>query len=276
MQDLEQILRSCYSQNLEQRKHWYGSVADDYNKVRPRYPQNLTDRVVELAQLSSDATILEVGCGPSDATILEVGCGPGNATISFARLGFSIVCLEPNPEFCRLVQHNCQEYPLVKILNISLEEWQLEASKFDVVLAANSWHWIPPEVKYSKSAQALRDNGFLILLWNMTPEPNYEAHAPSLTRYEGREMQEEILRGFGQNILDSGLFRDLISEQIPCNVSYSTDDYLMLLNTFSQYRAIAPQTKNSLFEGLKDKLESQLQGSIELSYLSAFHLARKL
>lgn len=274
MQDLESVLKSCYSKDLEQRKHWYGSVADDYNKVRPRYPQNLIHRVIELAQLSPNATIL------------EVGCGPGNATVAFARLGFSIVCLEPNPEFCQLVRHNCQEYPLVTILNTSLEEWHLETSKFDVVLAANSWHWIPPEVKYSKSVQALRDRGFLVLLWNMIPEPNYEVyqilqevyqtHAPSLTRYDGREKQEEILRGFGQHILDSGLFGDLISESITCTVTYRTDDYLMLLNTFSHHRAIAQQTKNALFEELRDKIESQLQGNIELSYLSAFHLARKL
>jgi SAM-dependent methyltransferase len=274
MQDLEQILRSCYSKDLEQRKHWYGSVADDYNKVRPRYLQNLIDRVVGLAQLSSDATIL------------EVGCGPGNATIAFARLGFSMWCLEPNPEFCQLVRHNCKDYPFVTILNTSLEEWELEASKFDVVLAANSWHWIPPEVKYQKAAQALRDNGFLVLLWNMTPEPKYEVYqilqevyqtyAPSLTRYDGRQKQEEILKGFGEHILGSGLFGDLISENIACQVTHSTDDYLMLLNTFSQYRAIAPHTKNALFEGLRDKIESNLGGRIELSYLSAFHLARKL
>jgi hypothetical protein len=52
-----------------------------------------------------------------------------------------------------------------------------------------------------------------------------------------------------KNILDSGLFHDLKSEHIACNVTHNTDDYLMLLNTFSQYGAIAQQTKNALFEG---------------------------
>ena len=60
----------------------YSPAADAYNKVRPRYPKEIIDRVVELAKLSSDATIL------------EVGCGPGNATVAFARVGFSMVCLE--------------------------------------------------------------------------------------------------------------------------------------------------------------------------------------
>lgn len=42
------------------------------------YSQELINRAVTLAQLSSDAKIL------------EVGCGSGNATVCFAQLGFSM------------------------------------------------------------------------------------------------------------------------------------------------------------------------------------------
>jgi SAM-dependent methyltransferase len=148
-----------YSLNLEQRRIWYSSVADVYYKARPRYPQELINRAVTLAQLSSDAMIL------------EVGCGPGNATVAFAQLGFSMICLEPNQDFCRLAQRNCAYYSKVKICNTSFEEWELEANQFNAVLSANAFHWIQPEIGYSKAAAALQDNGYLILLWNMTPEP---------------------------------------------------------------------------------------------------------
>lgn len=127
MKHLEQI-KTWYSKDLEQRKTWYSPVADAYNKARLRYPKELIDRVVELAQLSPDATIL------------EVGCGPGNATVAFARVGFSMVCLEPNQDFCRLARQNCTPYPNVEIRNTSFEEWELEAKKFDAVLAATAIH----------------------------------------------------------------------------------------------------------------------------------------
>lgn len=258
----------------QQRKNWYSEVAAAYNQSRPRYSKELINRAVELAQL------------PKNATILEVGCGPGTATTTFAEMGFSMVCLEPSQEASLLAQHNCANYPKVEIKNTTFEEYLLENHKFNAILAANSWHWIPPENKYEKAAAALKQNGCLILLWNLTPQLPYEIdqaldkevyqiHAPSLARYENRETQEEILRGFGQNVIDSGQFEDLISEQLVCEVTYSIDDYLLLLTTFSNYRVLEPQQRDAVFKGLRQVLERHCGESIPVSYLSAFHIAQK-
>jgi SAM-dependent methyltransferase len=149
--DLKQTISSYSERNLEQRKNWYSPAAEAYNKARPRYPQELIHQVIEITQLSSSSKILEVGCGPA------------TATVAFAQLVSSIVCLEPNPDFYRLAKKNCNRYPNVKIENISFEEWMLEADKFDAVLAASSFHWIPLDVGYPKAAKALQENGYLIL-----------------------------------------------------------------------------------------------------------------
>lgn len=264
---------SWYSQSPEQKKSWYAPVADAYDKARPRYPKQLVQRVVEVAQLSSESAIL------------ELGCGPGTATAEFAQRGFSLVCLEPNQAFCDLARRNCAQSPGVEIRNSSFEEWKLEAQRFDAVLAATSFHWMTPEVRYAKSHAALRDPGALILLWNKEPAPShaayqelheiYEVHAPALIQYKDRASQEKILRDFGQGVLDSGLFKDLVSEQILCDVVYSTDDYLTLLSTLSPYIGLDSQSRHALFEGLRGKIEKCFGGSIELSYLSAFHIAWK-
>ncbi len=259
---------------IEQRKAWYSQVADAYNRTRPRYPQEVISRAVELAQLSSDAIIL------------EVGCGPGTATTAFAELGFSMVCLEPSEEACQLAHQNCAQYPNVEIKNTTFEEWELEAKKFNAVLAATSFHWVSAEIGYAKAANALKDNGFLILLWNTPPQPNYEVYqvlhevyqtyAPSLARYEDRGIHEENLRMFGQAVIDSGLFKDLVSQQLVCEVTYSIDDYLTLLSTLSPYIKLEQQKRDALFAGLKQALESNCGKSMQLSYLSAFHIAQKI
>jgi SAM-dependent methyltransferase len=257
------------SLDLEQQRNWYSPVADVYYNARPRYPKKLIDRSVVLAQLASDVSIL------------EVGCGPGNATVAFAQFGFSMTCLEPNQNFCHLAQRHCTPYPNVAIYNTSFAEWELREKQFNAVLAANAFHWISPEIRYAKAAAALRDSGFLILLWNLTPEPKYEvyqaleevyqAYAPSLVRYEGVEIQADILKGFGQEILDSGYFKELIVEQTACEVTYSIEDYLKLLSTL---RRLDPQTKELLFAQLREKLE-KFGDSVQLSFLSAVHVARK-
>jgi tRNA G46 methylase TrmB len=92
MKDLKQTIINYSSTDLEQRKNWYSPAAEAYNKARPRYPQELIKQVVEIAQLSTNSKIL------------EVGCGPGTATVGIAPLGCSIICLEPNPDFFHLAQ----------------------------------------------------------------------------------------------------------------------------------------------------------------------------
>ena len=259
---------------LEQRKTWYSQVANAYNRARPRYPRELISRAIELAQLSPQAAIL------------EIGCGPGTATVEWARRGFSLVCLEPSPEASQLAQLNCAQYSYVEIKNSTFEEWELP-NQFNAVLAANSFHWVSSEIAYAKTADALKDDGSLMLLWNTAPqppyniyqllEPVYQAHAPSLpqyVRYEAKETQEKSLSKQGQNVLNSGLFKDLVSEQMVCEATYSLDDYLALLSTFSPYIALEPQKRESLLAHLRKVLETNGINSMQCSYLSAFHIAQ--
>ncbi|MBD2181920.1 class I SAM-dependent methyltransferase [Planktothrix sp. FACHB-1355] len=270
----EDLVKSCYSKDLAQRKNWYSEFADAYNKARPRYPKELIYRAVEVAKLEKEATIL------------EVGCGPGNATIAFAELGFSMLCIEPSQTFYQLVRQNCAQYPNVEIRNTSFEEWQLETQRFNAVLAANSWHWIPPEIKYPKAAAALQENGYLILLWNMMPQPAYEVYQAlhqvyqsqgvSIPAYEQMETQAEIIRGFGQDIIDSGMFKGLVSGHLLCEVTYNIDDYMTLLSTLSFYRIQDPEKMNFVFQSLRSVLESNWGSDIHVSYLSAFNIAEKV
>ncbi|MEH2401728.1 class I SAM-dependent methyltransferase [Nostoc sp.] len=274
MKDLKKTIISYSSTDLEQRKNWYSPAAEAYNKVRPRYPQDLIQQVVEVAQLSTDSKIL------------EVGCGPGTATVALAQLGCSMICLEPNPDFFQLAQHNCQPYSNVEIQNTSFEEWKLKPFEFDAVLAATSFHWISPEVGYPKAANALQENGYLILLWNKELQPSYEVyqslsqvyqlHTPSLDRYEDQETQEYILRQLGNMAIDSGQFKDLISGQVISEVTYTVDEYLTLLNTSSPYIKLDPHNKESLFSRLRHRIEDDFGGSLQLSYISAFHIAQKV
>ena len=265
-------LEYWYSRDLEERKNWYSAVAKNYNKARPLYPQELINRVVYLTKLTSDSNIL------------EIGCGSGQATRAFAPLDLSMVCLEPSFEASEIAQENCIAYPKIDIKNTSLEEWELEPGKFDAVLAANAWHWLPPEVSYPKSAQALKPEGYLILLWNMSPHPSYElyqklaqvyqVHAPHLSRYETPEDQENILQKLGQKIIDSQYFSDVHSEHFLQEVKYPIDDYLLLLQTFSPYLELPLEQKKNLFSDLRHLLEQDCYSSIVVSYYSAFHIAR--
>jgi SAM-dependent methyltransferase len=268
-----EILKNLYSQDLETRKNWYSNVAETYNKLRPGYPPEIINGAVEIAKL------------PKNAKILELGCGPGNATLGFAKLGFSMTCLEPSLEASNLARQNCTVYPQIEIQQTTFEEWKLETGKFDAVLAATSFHWINPEFGNLKISQALQNNGALILLWNMTPQPEYEIYqsfqeiyqkyAPFLDRYEDIQTQTEIVQSLGQKAIDSGKFKNLVSENVICKVNYDVDDFLLLLSTYTPYLKLEVETRNCLFTELRKKIETNYKGNIQITYISAFQVARK-
>jgi SAM-dependent methyltransferase len=274
MKDSKDLFGQYYDKDIAARKNWYSPAARDYEQVRPHYPQKVISRVIELAQISPGADIL------------EIGCGPGTATISFAELGFSMLCIEPNPDFYRLVQKNCNNYAQVEIINTFWEEWEPKEKRFDAVLAATSIHWIDPEIAYPKIAKVLRDRGSLILLWNVPAissielhqvlQPVYELYAPSLGKYKSIESHQDDFRAIGQLALDLGKFQDLVFEWIVSEVSYSIDKYLKLLSTFSPYIELDELTRKSLFTALKKAIQDNFGERISFSYMCAFHVARKL
>lgn len=272
-EELKRGLADYAGKELAQRKRWYSPAAAAYDRARPRYPRELIRRVAELAHLAPDSRIL------------EVGCGPGTATTAFAEMGCALCCLEPNPDFYRLAQQRCTAYPKVEIRNSAFEEWSCEEKAFDAVLAASSWHWIPAELAYPKAAAALRADGALILLWNEQLQPPravyqrlaevYRAHAPALARYEDRAAQEETLAGLGQLIIDSGRFQDLVYEAVSVDLTYTADEYLLLLSTYSPYLALEAGHRQALFDALGRVIVQDFGGNLPLTHLSAGHVARK-
>ncbi len=276
MQNWQQRINQYINEStLEQKKSWYSNAADAYNRTRPRYPDEIISRVIELAQL------------PLNPNILELGCGPGTATTSFAKLG-SMTCLEPSLEACEIARKNCTNYPNVEIINTTFEEWQLTNYTYDAVLAATSFHWISSEIRYTKTANALKSNGSLILLWNIAFKPLpevyqilhevYQRETPSLPSalYHDRETHLSELANFGQAILDSGLYENLVVEHFPYELTYSIDDYIALLGTFSGSIALESHQRDSLFTSLKQELETNWGKSFQVPCLASFHIAQKI
>ncbi len=280
MKDLQQILfNNCYSQDLEQRKHWYSTAAAAYYQARPRYPQAFIAQVVDLANITLTSTVLEVGCGSAIATS------------AFAALGCPMVCIEPNPDFYHLARQVCAPCPKVEVQNCAFEEWELAPQSFDAVLAASSFHWIAPKIGYPKAAAALRSDGYLILLWNKELQPRYEVYQQLsavesaggrppyryfLNRpYEDCATQVAILDELGQMAVQSGYFKDMISGHVVTEVTYSIDLYLLLLSTYSPYVKLEPQQQQALFSDMRQVL-TQHGDTVQLSYVSAFHLARPI
>ncbi len=266
------LLKNIY--RCADKSSWYNSVAEAYDRTRPRYPVEILARMQELAQLQPGKSVL------------EIGAGPGIASIELAKLGAQLVCLEPSLSACELARLKCAAYPKVELVNTTLEEYELSSKKFDAVVAATSFHWVSPEVRHQKAAAALKDNGLLILLWNTPPQPSYEVfqslvqvyqnYAPELAKYEEHQNYAKNLAKIGEEVINSGYFQNLTSEQLISKVTYSIDDYLTLLSTLSPYINLESKQRALLLAELKRVLELNYGNDLKLSYLSLLQIAHKI
>jgi SAM-dependent methyltransferase len=257
-----------------QRKSWYSSVAQTYDRVRPKYAPTFLTRVVEIAKI------------PDNGRILEVGCGPGTATLSLAKMGYSVVALEPSLEVCEVARQNVAADPHVEIINTSFEEWEPVDREFDAIVAATSWHWVAPENKYQKAAAALKNTGTLVLLWNTTMMPPlaifenlaeiFRQYLPAFAEYKDRDREVYELTIFADAAIESGLFGKLQTECRVNEVNYAIDDYLQLLTTYSPCIALSPDLRHELLEGLRAVLVQNCGSQIQLSYQSVFHVLTKI
>jgi SAM-dependent methyltransferase len=160
----------------------FDGAARFYDEARPGYPEQLIEDVIGLSGI------------PPDGRILEVGCGPGKATLPFARRGYAMLCVELGADLAALAREHCRPYPRVEIQQVSFEDWPLHERSFDLLISAQAWHWIPPQIGYAKAAAALKRTGSLALFGTMARAPTRRFFGPS-TRCTGKRRRTCPARG---------------------------------------------------------------------------------
>jgi SAM-dependent methyltransferase len=253
----------------QERSRSFDRVADLYDAHRPDYPPALVESVIALAALRPGSRIL------------EIGSGTGKATAPFACRGFSILCLEPGRDLAAIAARKFKDYPGVAFEAARFEDWPESQGEFDLVMAAQAFHWVPKEIGYAKAARALKPGGDLALFWNRNPDPQgpvfsdlervYRERAPELfdtpTMCHERENQQTL-----DDITASGRFGPVVVRQFPWSARYDARQYLGLLNTYSDHLALPEATRASLFEGVAEVIERH-GGIIERPYVAVLYVA---
>jgi len=238
----------------------FDSCADRYEAVRPSYP---------------DAAIEHVLARTTGRCALEIGAGPGKATLAFARRGLEIVALEPGPQLAAILRERTNALP-VDVVEMRFEDYQ--GRDFDLVYAAQAFHWIDPAGRYTHVADVLRAGGTFALLSNEKAPMDTAIRAELDAAYRQHFGWEPWLDRIGDKqrtwvgeIEASGLFGPVAVERVPWQTTYSSDEYVSLLDTYSDHAA-RPE-RHALYADVRAAIEHH-GGRIVVPYETLVVIAR--
>ena len=253
----------------ELRRRSFDSVVELYDRTRPTYPEQLFDDLVQLSDV------------PPGGRVLEVGPGTGQATLPMARRGFSILGLELSPKMAAFAAAKLKDFPNVEIRNLAFEEWKVAPGCFDIVVAAQAFHWVRPTTGFSRSARALKPGGHLALLWNFgyPRQENFHAalkgiyrkHAPRMV--EEPRTPEQHIRKQAEKITGSGHFAPAVIRRYPWQRKCTAGKYIDQLRTCSSHILLSPGTQRRLYGAIRTLIDS-LGGEITQHAVAVLLLAR--
>ncbi|GFP76488.1 class I SAM-dependent methyltransferase [Clostridium fungisolvens] len=249
----------------------FNEDASNYDKWRPTYCEELFEDIFRYSEISKDKNAL------------EVGIGTGQATTPFLNAGYNVTAVELGNNLAEFSREKFKEYKNFKVYNTSFEEFQCEDNIIDILYSATAFHWIPESIGYPKILRLLKDNGTIALFWNK-PSPadeEYSLHLEIQKIYEKYwpstdkllESNSERYKRISETIKTYG-FRDLEMKLYHKTRKFSSEEYICLLNTYSDHRTM-PEPSKQLFENeIKDIIKKNgnlfdIHDTIEL------YLARK-
>lgn len=161
----------------------FEELVDHYDAARPPYPMSLYDALPDLS-----------------GAVLELGAGTGIATRELEQRAGSLVCTDLGPKMLGRLH---ERSPSVPVVVARAEALPFPDASFDVVCAAQMWHWVDVPLAAPEVVRVLRPGGALAVWWNEVAgdglpwwdaqQDRLEAGNPRYRRsYRARDYRDEL------------------------------------------------------------------------------------
>jgi SAM-dependent methyltransferase len=231
-----------------QRALSFGDHAELYDRTRPSYPPEL------IADLLA----------PDPRDIVDVGCGTAKAARLLIGEGRLVVGIEPDERMAVIAASHG-----VAVEVTDFERWDPAGRHFDLLTAAQSWHWVDPVTGAAKAAQVLRPGGRFAAFWNAmhhTPDVQavfaevYRRHVPAL-------LATSVALAAGATVdsrtdvaaaaLAAGPFRQVRAGErtvYEWQGEYTAQEWVGLLRTHSDHAILEPELREALLADIEANL----------------------
>lgn len=150
----------------EQGRWVFNRLAPEY-RSRPPYPEELVERLAQLA--------------PSHGSVADLGAGIGHLAIPLGRRNFRVAAVEPAQAMLdELKRRAGVEKVQLEAVHATAEQTTLAAAAWDLVLLADVLQWVDPELAGREAARLLRPGGMIAVVESQLGDTPFHRELQSL------------------------------------------------------------------------------------------------
>jgi SAM-dependent methyltransferase len=214
------------------RSRSFETVAAEYERYRPDYPETALRWAAEELALSAGARVL------------DVGAGTGKLTRELVALGYEAVAVEPGAPMLAELR---RAVPEAEAHEGPAEAIPLADESVDAAFAGQAFHWFDRERAVPELHRVISAGGGLALLWNWWDERDpLQAELGRLIGYAGHEpYRDDELPG-------KPWFRELGRTVVETDSESSPDALVGYLSTASAFLTAEPDEREESLRAVRE------------------------
>jgi SAM-dependent methyltransferase len=208
------------------RARSFESVAAEYERHRPGYPE-------EALRWGAG----QLGLGPG-ARVLDVGAGTGKLTRGLGAVGFEVVAVDPGAPMLAELR---TAVPGVETVVAPAESIPLPDESVDAAFAGQAYHWFDRERALPELQRLIRPGGGLVLLWNWWNERDpLQRELGELVGFAGHDPYRQ------DDLPGEPWFREVCRTIVEADQESSPDALVGYLSTASAFLTAEPDKREEL------------------------------
>src|SRR6201997_604161 len=196
----------------------FGSIAEDYDGLRPQAPREAVGWLVP----------------PGCQVAVDVGAGTGLFTRRLVGRAAQVIAVEPDARMRKVLTLRS---PRVRALEGHGESIPLPDASADAVFVSSAWHWMDAERAVPEIGRVLRDGGRFGLIW--TSRDREVDWVRNLDRLPGRDAPEgepadRIRRRLDVVLPEPPVFHDIARATFRFVRTMTVEDVVAMTATYSR------------------------------------------
>jgi SAM-dependent methyltransferase len=230
----------------------FGSIAADYDRLRPSPPQDAVRWLMP---------------GRCDVAV-DLAAGTGLLTRTLASRAREVVAVEPDTRMAVVLR---ERSPGVHITAGRGEAIPLQDQCADAVLISSAWHWMIPELAVPEIARVLRDGGRFGVIWTSRDreiewvrnldrlrEPHQAGSPGSMSQPNLPPRRRTVA------LPDTGLFRNVQTTSVQFSRRMAVTDVIDMLATYSAIITASEADRAAAKARLRSELDARFGGAAEI------------